>query len=100
VYWTSGLSNGAVLQQSVSGGTVLTLATNQYYPNTILVDATNVYWTTGQGGAGTVMSARIGGANTPVMIAANQAYPAGLAMNATHLFWVNFGDGAIVGAPK
>ncbi|MGO8994637.1 MAG: hypothetical protein ACLQVI_15080 [Polyangiaceae bacterium] len=100
VYWTSGLSNGAVMQQSTTGGSPIAIATNQYYPNTIAIDASNVYWTTGQGGAGTVMSAPIGGGGTPVTIAANQSYPFALAINSTHLFWVNFGDGSIVSAPK
>ena len=47
VYWTSGLSNGAVMQQSTTGGSPIAIATNQYYPNTIAIDASNVYWTTG-----------------------------------------------------
>jgi hypothetical protein len=94
-----GEQNGVVLQQPATGGTVITLGTGQYYPNSVVVDGTNVYWTTGAGGAGTVVSAPIGG-GTPVTLAESQAEPASLAANSTTLFWVNYGDGSIHSVPK
>ncbi|HEY5243355.1 MAG TPA: hypothetical protein VIJ22_17865, partial [Polyangiaceae bacterium] len=99
VYWTSGLSSGAVMQEPLGGGPPITLASAQYYPNAIAVDASNVYWTSGQGGAGTVMKVPIGG-GAAVALATGQAYPAGIALNSTTVFWVNFGDGTIRSVPK
>jgi hypothetical protein len=64
-----------------------------------VVDGTNVYWTTGQGGVGTVMMAAING-GTPVTLASGQAYPTWLAINSTRVFWVDFGDGTIRSVPK
>ena len=63
------------------------------------VDSSNVYWTNGEGGDGTVVAAPISGA-TPVTLATNQAYPIGIALNSTLVFWVDFGDGTIRSVPK
>jgi len=45
VYWCDQFS-GTVEQMSGTGGSMLTIASNQMYPSSIAVDASYVYWTT------------------------------------------------------
>jgi hypothetical protein len=108
VYWvdvgTSGSSNGKVMQQSLSTGTTTTLAANRTMnggmtqANTwgfIALDATYVYWTeiaNGDGTAGTVMRAPIGGGSL-VTMASNQKVPQGVAVNATDVYWGDASNG-------
>ena len=55
VYWTNWVSDGAVMQMPLSGGTPTTLAPAQNRPWGVAVDATSVYWTTNTGSRGGVM---------------------------------------------
>jgi hypothetical protein len=98
-YWTSGLEMGAVMQAGLSGGVPLTLVNNQFYPNAVTVDSSNVYFTVGKGGGGTVVKVPIGG-GAPVTLATAQAYPTSVAVNSTRVFWVNFGTGTINSVAK
>jgi hypothetical protein len=98
-YWTSGLEMGAVMQAGLGGGVPLTLVANQFYPNAIAVDASNVYFTVGKGGGGTVVKVPIGG-GAAVTLASAQAYPTSVAVNSTRVFWVNFGTGTINSVAK
>jgi len=99
VYWTSELSGGIVVQQSITGGSSITLATSQYSPYAMALDSTTVYWGTAQGGTGTVVKVPIGG-GTQVTLAMNQAQPFGIALNSTTVFWIDYGDGSIHSVPK
>jgi hypothetical protein len=55
VYWTTGgdFQSGPILKVAKTGGTIVTLATNQNMPYDIVVDGTSAYWT--NEGDGTVM---------------------------------------------
>jgi hypothetical protein len=119
VYWAdwgtfdaAGASNNdaTVLQGSVNGGAVITLATSQNAPGTITFDAHNVYWTNlGRLGAsllpatnsGSIVQAPIGG-GTVVTVAAGQAIPISLAVANGKIYWTEYGlsePGLVVTAP-
>lgn len=44
IYWSVYSPNGVIMEQSLSGGTVTTLAENQDLPYQLVVDSQNVYW--------------------------------------------------------
>jgi hypothetical protein len=96
----------------LGGGPVTTLATAQNNPQSIAVDAANVYWTnkgTANEGTfapsytdGSVMQMPIGG-GAPITLANNQLLLGSLAVDATSVYWTNAGttgdDGQVMKAP-
>jgi hypothetical protein len=77
--------------------TITLLAQSGTGPWQMVVDSTNVYWTSR--GSGTVSEAPIGGGPV-VTLATNQSAPFAIAQDATSIYWNNFGDTAIMRASK
>ena len=70
VYWTS--DAGTVMKVPLTGGTAITLASDQDGPSGIVVDDASIYWT--NAGSGTVMKlARAGG--PPLTLVSGQTVP-------------------------
>lgn len=91
VYWTEranggSVSNGAVKKAPIQGGVPTTLASAQFEPLEIAIDASNVYWTV----QGTVMKVPIQG-GTPTLFASPSASLSDLyiAVDAANLYWQN-----------
>ena len=67
VYWTNqgtapNYTDGTVMKVLLGGGTPTTLASGQFNPSGIAVDATTVYWTNNyMSTAGAVMKVPLGG---------------------------------------
>ena len=76
------------------GGVAKTLAfLSGNSPGSLVIDATNVYWTMTD--HGTVMTVPLSG-GTPSTLASGQNQPAGIAGDSSSLYWVNSGDGTIM----
>ncbi len=106
IYWTNYDNDGAVsggttemgtvLQSSLNGGNVITLASTLEDPYGIAVDASNVYFTTYAGGR--VKKVPIGGGSVTVL-AENLNNPCYLAVIGGNLYWTNYGDGTVQTIP-
>jgi hypothetical protein len=102
VYWTThwgtgpdGIVNGAVLKVPLDGGIPTTLASGPYRPDTLAVNAGNVYWTTWGTDTPAVMKVAIdGGAPTVVASAGSGCF----AVDATNLYSCSL-EGDIMKAP-
>jgi hypothetical protein len=99
VYFTA-TDDGTVLEVSVDGGSVVTLASNQSEPFGIAVVESNVYWTNeGGNDDGTVVKAPVGG-GTLVTLASGQGAPAAIAVDGANVYWTNLtGNPAVMKVP-
>jgi hypothetical protein len=84
-------SNGCELEGSSGQCPVLTLKSGLDFPNTVVLDATSVYWVNSGTPAnkyhdGSLMKMPLNGGSVTVL-ASNQDTPKGLAINATHVYW-------------
>lgn len=88
LYWVNTSSAGSVMRVATTGGTPQVLATDQVFPVSLAVDASDVYWTTTgiDAATGQVMRvAKTGG--TPAAVVGGLNWPAGLAGDSDHLYW-------------
>ncbi len=84
-------TNDTVYKVPRSGGTTVPLAMAQQRPQSIVVDATNVYWVNYVASGemtGTVMKLPLAG-GTPMAIAEHQYNPGNLVSDGTYLYWTN-----------
>jgi hypothetical protein len=101
IYWTGdvigGPSSEAIRKMDFAGGSVVTLASWDYYagPLSVAVDASSVYWVNRQGlqGLGSIMKVPIDG-GTAVALASKPVSPLYLAVDASSVYWST--DNAIV----
>jgi hypothetical protein len=95
VYWSG--PEGVVEKVAIGGGSLVTLASGQDFPSTIVVDQTTAYW--GNLGVTTtpaVMSVPLSG-GTPAPIAQGSAQ--GLTLYANTLYWADQFGGTIMRLP-
>ena len=104
VYWANGVRgeadagmgpNGTVVALNLVSGTITTLATGLYSPDTIVAMNGLVAWDDwgnweSASNAGSVVVDTVGG--TPMTLATGQYVPTGLALSATALYWCNQED--------
>jgi len=88
----AGTCGGSVMKQPLAGGAVVTLASGQLLLQSLAIDDTNVYWTTGS----TVMSVPLAGDGSPVTLASGPGTNGLVAVNSTSVYWTNF---QIIGSP-
>lgn len=99
LYWTDDRA-GTVSRLPIAGGAAVTLASSQYNPEGIALDANYVYWLllTGGTGVGTVRRMPLaGGAATD--LATGGKFPFGLAVDATSVYWTDDQTGTVMKAP-
>jgi hypothetical protein len=97
---------GTILKMSLDGQTVSTLASNQKYPNTVVLDATSVYWTNngssnGSPGtyAGTVSTvSKTGGKVTDLITGIDIPY--GIGVNDTYVYFLHDNEQTLSRVPK
>jgi hypothetical protein len=101
VYWVNDVNNppvdiGGVFSAPLTGaGPVSTLATNQAYPNFLVVNGTSIFWGD-HGSNGIERAALDGGQETQVSVA---NAPLGLALDGQFVYWADHGSGKILKAP-
>jgi hypothetical protein len=111
-YWTGGEDGQSVMKVARSGGTDVTLASGQFNPADIAVDATGVYWTNeGSWGNfpggfpspppinGSVMKAPLDG-GPATTLSCGEGEPFGIAVDATSIYWTNAVSGTVMKLPK
>jgi hypothetical protein len=94
--------DGTIAKGTIGGSASTTLATGQNYPQYIVVDAKNVYWTTsvlanGYSG-GAILKLPLGG-GTPVTLATVVGGPAGLAVDGANVYWLDASPGTLNAVP-
>jgi hypothetical protein len=91
-------TDGAILQVPIEGGTPVVVASQQFAPSGVAVDAANVYWTTygnwfmSGTPKGTVMKASLE-TGVVTMIADNRTGAGAIAVDATAAYWSESGGG-------
>jgi hypothetical protein len=88
LYWVNTSSRGSVMRVAKAGGLPQILAADQVFPVSLVVDASDVYWTTAGIGAGTgqvMRVAKTGGA--PAAVVGGLNWPADLAGDSDYLYW-------------
>lgn len=94
--------DGAILQVPIEGGTPVVVASQQFSPSGVAVDAANVYWTTygewfmSGTPKGTVMKASLE-TGVVTMIADNRTGAGAIAVDATAAYWSESGGGDTTG---
>jgi hypothetical protein len=77
----------------------VSLATAQFQPAHVTLDATNVYWI--NAGSGDVMACPVSGCSAgPRVLALAQATPTGLAVDDTAVYWTAKSGGAVMKVAK
>ncbi len=97
-------NTGGVLSVPKAGGAAKVLVNDDCDINSLVVDATTVYWagTDCNTGNSAIKSAPIAGGATTVLMddTTNTQYPAGLIADATTLYWYDSNQGTIYSMPK
>lgn len=95
--------DGTVMSQPLSGGTPTTLASGQWGPGSIAIDASRIYWSAGDPSKqwtdadGCICSMPLsGGAVTT--LASGQKGIGQIVVDATNVYWTT--DGAVMKLPK
>ncbi len=95
-------ANSTVYVVAKEGGTLSKIASDRWYPQGIVVNATDVYWVEGgdpaEISAGAVQRAPIHGAGFEVF-AASQRDPRDIVLDETYVYWNSVGDSAVMRAP-
>ncbi len=91
----TGTDATTVLKVPLSGGTPVTLASDDEYASALAVNGTTVYWVDSVGpphdastSTGVVMSVPVGG-GTPTTVASNQGSPDSIAVDSSGVYWAN-----------
>ena len=90
-------SAGEVRKVPLSGGSSVVLASNEYQPASVTVDATHVYWVSKT--FSNVRRIPIGG-GTPSTVASGLSSPVALAMDSTNVYITEAGNSRVVSVPK
>lgn len=91
IYWAT-QTDGTIMKMALGGGNPTPLATNQS-PYGIAVDASFVYWTSGQN----VMRVGIGG-GSPSVVTTDASVASSIAVDASFVYWT--GANKVMKAPK
>jgi hypothetical protein len=96
VYWAAG---GAIMKVGLDGGTPVQLASGQYIPFNIAVNASGVYWLS----AGKVMKVGLDGGGAPVELASGFGFagesPGGIVVDANDVYWTTGVNGDVTKVP-
>jgi hypothetical protein len=97
VYW-SDISQGGILKKNFQSSLVATIAPSATPANSMKIDSTFVYWTTGPSGSpssGSVMKAPLAGTTTPTVLVPNQNSPGAITVDSTYVYWTDSFDNAV-----
>jgi len=105
-YWTEFLGSaqnpiGSITAGPIQGGRATTFATTQASPFSIVVDATDVFWTNSVK-VGAVNRCAVGGCDRPAEeVASAQDHPWGLAVDNDSVYWTTaIASGAVLKCPR
>ena len=102
VYWADP-TGGTILQRSLGGGGVITVASGQASPVRLTIDSQYVYWTNEGTGPnftnGSIVRAPIGGGQPPTTLASALSSVGGVAVDSTGVYWTSTSDGTVTKCP-